>query len=77
MNVHSLPHRATLHVEGAAGLIRQNSKLRASKGVREENEEELLTEAFSADFRHLASALQALEEFRLKVIDWLYPDVQS
>lgn len=74
--VHS-KYMSWVNVEGAAGLIRQNSKLRASKGVREENEEELLPEAFSADFRRLASALQALEAFRLKVIDWLSPDVQS
>lgn len=66
-----------LNVEGALGLIRQNSKLRGSKGIREEDEEELLPEAFNADFERLDSALQKLEVFRLKVIDWLYPDVQA
>lgn len=66
-----------VNVEGAAGLIRHNSKLRASKGVREEGEEELLPEAFNADFERLASALRGIEAFRLKVIDWLYPDVQA
>jgi hypothetical protein len=65
------------NVEGALGLIRQNSKLRASKGIRVEDEEELLPEAFNADFEHLDSALQGLEAFRLKVINWLYPDVQA
>lgn len=66
-----------LNVEGAQGLIRQNSKLRGGKGIREEVEEELLPEAFNADFARLDSALQQLEVFRMKVIDWLYPDVQA
>lgn len=66
-----------LNVEGALGLIRQNSRLRGSKGIREEDEEELLPEAFIADFDRLDSALQRLEVFRLKVINWLYPDVQA
>jgi len=74
--VHS-KYMSWVNVKGAAGLIRQNSKLRASRGAREENEEELLPEAFDADFERLANALQGLEAFRLKVIDWLYPDVQS
>ena len=74
--VHS-KYMSWINVEGAAGLIRQNSKLRASKGVREESEEELLPEAFNADFERLARALQELEVFRLKIIDWLYPDLQS
>lgn len=64
------------NIEGSQGLIRQNSKLRGGKGIREEDEEELLPESFNADFERLDSALQRLEIFRLKVIDWLYPDVQ-
>lgn len=63
------------NVEGAKGLIRQNSKLRASKGTRVEDEEELLPDAFNVDFEHLYIALQELEAFRLKIINWLYPDV--
>jgi hypothetical protein len=66
-----------VNVEGRLGLIRKNSKLRASKGIREQDEEELLPESFTADFEQLASALKRLEAFRLKVIDWLYPDVQA
>ena len=61
------------NVHGAAGLIRQNSKLRASKGSREEDEEELVPEGLNADIECLFTTLRALEPFRLKIIDWLYP----
>lgn len=74
--VHSKDTR-WINIEGVAGLIREHSKLRASKGVREEHEEELLPEAFTADFEQLGSALRGLEAFRLKIIDWLYPDTQA
>lgn len=62
---------------GAAGLIRENSRLRAGRGIREQNEEELLPEALNADLENLNIALQGLEEFRLKIIDWLYPDIHD
>jgi hypothetical protein len=65
------------NVQGAAGVLRENSKLRASKGVREIEEEKLLPEAFSDDLKRLSNALNALERFRLKVIDWRYPDEQK
>lgn len=64
-----------VNVNGASGLIRENSKLRASRGIREEEQEELLPEAFSADLANLSKALQSLEDFRLKIIDWLYPNL--
>lgn len=70
--VHS-KYMAWLNVEGDSGLIRQKSELRASKGTREDEEEEFLPDAFNADFKRISIALQALEDFRLKVIDWLYP----
>jgi len=62
------------NVEGDSGLIRQKSALRASKGTRENEEEELLPDAFNADFKRVLFSLQELERFRLKVIDWLYPE---
>ena len=62
------------NVEGASGLIRENSVLRASRGVRESTEEELLPEAFELDCGRISMALQSLEKFRLKIIDWVYPD---
>ena len=64
-------------VEGSTGLLRQNSKLRASQGTRDEQEEELLPQAFEKDFERLSQALQGLERLRLKVINWLYPDVAA
>jgi hypothetical protein len=70
--VHS-KYASWTNVHGAAGLIRQNSKLRASKGSREEDEEELLPEGLNADIECLFTTLRALEPFRLKIIDWLYP----
>lgn len=60
-----------INLEGASGLLRENSRLRASKGMREEQEEELLPQALSEDFQRLSAALQELERFRLKIIDWL------
>lgn len=66
-----------VNIDGAKGLIRENSKNRGSKGIREKKEEELLPEAFETDFANLYSALQSLEKFRLRIIDWLYPDLQS
>ena len=61
------------NVEGSLGLIRQNSKLR--KGIREEQEEELQPEAFNADIDNIECVLRKLEAFRLRILDWLYPDV--
>ena len=63
-----------INSEGKTGLIRENSKLRASKGMREQKEEELLPEALNIDLELLSNASQNLEKFRLKVIDYLYPD---
>lgn len=73
--VHS-KYSSWINVEGKLGLLRENSRLRASKGTREAQEEELLPEAFAEDLRRLSVALQELEYFRLKIIDCLFPDVQ-
>lgn len=64
-----------VNIEGNTGLVRENSKLKGNKGMREQQEEELLPEAFNSDLKMLLSASQNLEKFRLKVIDYLYPDV--
>lgn len=63
-----------INVAGNEGLFRQNSKLRASRGIREEEEEELLPEAFNADLERLDIALRRLEVFRKKIIGWRYPE---
>ena len=62
-----------INIHGKEGLLRTNSKLRGKNGEREEMEEELQPEAFNDDLQRLAVAANALEKFRLQVIDWLYP----
>ena len=61
------------NIEGANGFIREKSALRSSKGKREEDEKEMLPADFEADCGRLSMALQSLEQFRRKIIDWLYP----
>ena len=63
-----------LNVDGKEGLLRRNSKLRGSKGEREETEEALQPQAFDGDLQSLSVAGAALENFRLEVIDWLHPE---
>jgi len=63
---------ATLNVSKQL-MSRQKSKLRANKGSREGNEEGLLPGGLNADIECLSTPLRALEPFRLKIIDWLYP----
>jgi hypothetical protein len=65
------------NVEGSMGLLRQSSNLRSSQGTRSDQEEELLPQAFENDLERLSQALQNLEGFRRRVIDWLYPDVAA
>ncbi len=60
------------NIEGAHGLVRENSKLKASKGLRDVESEDLLPEAFQSDFDRLYASLVALEAFRLKCINWVY-----
>lgn len=71
--VHSR-YNAWFNVDGNEGLLRRNSKLRGSKGEREEKEEELQPGAFDQDLQRLAAAAARLEAFRLQVIRWLYPE---
>lgn len=62
-----------LNIEGKEGLLRTNPRLSGHKGEREEKEEELQPEAFNADLQRLCEASIKLEQFRLQVIDWVYP----
>lgn len=71
--VHSR-YNVWLNVDGKEGLLRRNSKLRGSKGAREETEEELQPHVFDGDLERLANASARLEAFRLRVINWLYPE---
>ncbi len=63
-----------LNVHGKEGLLRRNSRLRGSKGEREETEEELQPHTFDGDLERLANASAHLAKFRLRVINWLYPE---
>jgi hypothetical protein len=45
-----------VNVSGDSGLLRENAKLRASKGIREELEEELLPDAFNPDLDRVGKA---------------------
>lgn len=74
--VHST-YMTWIDVAGDVGLFRQNSKLRGGKGIREQEEEELLPGTFNMDIERLDIALQELGKFRLKIIDWIYPDDNS
>ncbi|ALO44907.1 hypothetical protein [Pseudohongiella spirulinae] len=60
------------NIDGKLGLLRQNSKLRASKGLREELEEELLPEAFDGDVQSISDCLQELEKYRQRILGWHY-----
>lgn len=70
--VHSNYHDWT-NADGAQGLLRRNSKLRGSRGEREQAEEELLPEQLWKDLGDLNNAYGRLEKYRLKIIDWVYP----
>jgi hypothetical protein len=61
-----------VNIDGNYGLIRNNLK---PNKVSNSKEEELLPEAFNKDLEELARVHQRLEEFRLKVIDYLYPEI--
>ena len=69
--VHS-KYTTFISVKGVAGLRRENSKLKTSRGRREVKEYDHLPGSFEKDFKRLSAAHQLLEDFRLKVIDGLY-----
>jgi hypothetical protein len=73
--VHS-KYNPWINIDGKEGLLRTNSKLRSSKGEREEQEEELQPEAFNADIERLRAAANIIEKFRLQIIDWKYPELE-
>lgn len=55
-------------------LIRINSKLRSSKGIREVKEDNLTNKLFNKYFEDITSVLHQIEAFRLKIIYWEYPE---
>lgn len=70
--VHS-EYYSYLSSDNEIGLIRQNSKLRGKGGKREETEEVLFFEDFTADFQQLSGMYNQLQQYRLKIIDWQSP----
>jgi len=54
-------------------LVRENSKLSGGRGIRVEETEDLTKEDFEEYFARLNYAIDELEAFRLKIIDWNYP----
>ena len=71
--VHS-KYMSLLKENGEIGFLRNNSKLKPSKGIREEIEEVLMPEDFTSDLKNIGVITNALETYRLKIINWLYPD---
>ena len=74
--VHSFYHH-WVDEHGKHGLLRENSRLKGSAGIREEIEEKLQPDAFVVDLDKLRAACYRLEEFRRQYISWLYPDVEG
>ncbi len=59
--------------EEAIALVRENSKLSGGKGRRIEETEDLTEQDFEVYFAKMNDAINLLEAFRLKIIDWNYP----
>lgn len=70
--VHSRYHH-WYDVAGKSGLLRKHSRLHGKAGKREETEEEMQPEAFNTDLSSLEGVTNALENQRLKIINWRYP----
>lgn len=71
--VHS-KYSSWTNIEGASGLVRENSKLKAGNGVRMIEEEDLLPKTFESDLKRISVVLETLQSFRLKIIDRLYSE---
>ncbi|MFZ5569770.1 MAG: hypothetical protein ACOZF0_05170 [Thermodesulfobacteriota bacterium] len=54
-------------------LVRENSKLSGGKGARIEESEDMTEVNFKEYFKRINDAINELEAFRLKIIDWHYP----
>jgi hypothetical protein len=51
-------------------LVRENSRLSSSQGVRLISQEDLSIDSFDPYFARISEARTNLEKFRLKIIDW-------
>jgi len=64
-----------IDITGRSGMIRSNSRLKPGKGLRVDEELDMMPEAFEADLDALMDMVKRIEEYRLLLIDWMYPDV--
>jgi hypothetical protein len=72
--VHSVYYPLT-KIDGSKRLIQQNPRLRFKDGSEiSVNDKELCLEDFENLNIKITSALNELEKFRIKIIDWKYPE---
>lgn len=69
--VHSF-YMSLITLEGETTLARQPTKLKPSKGLREQNEENILPTQLETEISEMHSLLQELEKYRLQAIDIRY-----
>ncbi|MYM73983.1 hypothetical protein GTP56_17505 [Duganella sp. FT134W] len=70
--VHSF-YSLLVTVNGEAALARMPTRLKPSDGIREQEGEDILPAKLEPEILEMKSILQALEVFRLQVIDINYP----
>lgn len=71
--VHSF-YELLITVDGKVALARQPTKLKPSEGMRKEEGEDILPSRLEAEIIEMRSILQQVENYRLQVIDIMYPD---
>lgn len=64
-------------VDGKTGLILTDFRLKPSKGNLEENEIEVMDGSLDNEIEEIDSAIINLNDYRLKIISWQYPDLQD
>ena len=70
--VHSF-YNLLITVDGEAALERTPTRLKPSKGVREQNAEDILPVSLDSEISEMSSILQELEKYRMQAIDIKYP----
>lgn len=71
--VHSF-YGLLITVDGDAALAKQATKLKPSKGLREQEGEDILPKRLESEINEMNAILTALESYRLKAINTKYPD---
>jgi len=60
-----------LNIEGKEGLLRENAKNSAKKGLREIKEEEILPEDLAKDIEKIEEYIENFDKHRNRITDWL------